>query len=995
MRITNYLIGLVAAMGLSVGLFSVGSTLGPLLRNYCLSTSPVAASPSSGSETSAQASDASPKTPAWSRCAADTGFNLLLTTLYGTGLVLLGTVFYKSIRQGGRIVILPFKYLNIADETRHTDGSTQTQPSADTPPTGEATHAIGEAIAHQLIADLYRIQEIYEIAKQPIEQSQLESNIPDTETVVDASVSKSLKDLDLPQIQPCTGDLSEAIGEISTEINTVGSVSGRISINQLPTFLHWLNPFSSTGMITGSLQNDGTHLKMTAHLQKGKQFRAWDVSSTLDPSQGDWHHPLSKMVKELAVKIANDLSSNPLTLKGFQDFTDTLDRYNHYKQTWNVEDLSASIRAINQFCNEHPNYIYSFGFLYNLGIAAFFNNFRPNGTNESEQLFRHAIALEPCITQLSRKKCIHAQTQTAIGRESQHWLEGLSYVLNGLGQTLEEDASDARDIDIDKKQVKLKEAIEAYERAAKLAKSDALSLSHLGALRIEHINLLCQADYLKEVELRKAERDLKKAIKLKKNEHFAYNRLGNLYRNQGDYRAAIDCYQKAIRAYSKESKRVGRSFVVPYRNLGITYTEMLQFEDAIASFDQGIKSLYDNELFGEDINFKQWHAWLHNGKGWTYLMRAMQHPHQAIDLTRAEQEFRESQMLFEQARDQGQAKTYVPWHVPCFNLGAVYAFQGRSRDAIHQWNQAYKACQGNKGKPACELLLTLYRLIPQLAENGTPVLSFGNLQTSLTELNTLLQYPEPHWRIRFGALQDARLLATCLGLERFQRHNPIQCWDIQATQHNMNQIIQTLEDSLPSFYLGLAYVWRQECDQTIQRWRRKVKRLEQEEANHSENAYDDEMLRFRNQLWKSIYQGLIIILSDYLDHQRSTQHSMHERLSPPLTGAQVSSTVLFGHCKVHSTDFGEQTVESAIAYRAEYRLPSLMEESDRLDASIQAIRKTLEEHQPNLDQFADILKDIAVKVDILRHGPTPFCDLCSERLEALFEPLTTWPFVIL
>ncbi|QZZ21031.1 hypothetical protein J5X98_00500 [Leptothermofonsia sichuanensis E412] len=58
----------------------------------------------------------------------------------------------------------------------------------------------------------------------------------------------------------------------------------------------------------------------------------------------------------------------------------------------------------------------------------------------SEKLLRNAIVLEPCILQKRRE----------IGSEFQHWIEGLSYVLTGLGQTLEESASKDEISDLEK-----------------------------------------------------------------------------------------------------------------------------------------------------------------------------------------------------------------------------------------------------------------------------------------------------------------------------------------------------------------------------------------------------------------------------------------------------------------------------------------------------------------------------------------------------------------
>lgn len=129
--------------------------------------------------------------------------------------------------------------------------------------------------------------------------------------------------------------------------------------------------------------------------------------------------------------------------------------------------------------------------------------------------------------------------------------------------------------------------------------------------------MLAEKDYLKESKLREAEKNLEDATKKKitKNKHLAFNRLGNLYHEQGDYTKAILNYKKALEAK--------KDFVVVYRNLYLIYIDKRDFDKAIEISIKGMKVLTDDKLFHGNMYFKQLHAWLHNGIGWTYLMKVI------------------------------------------------------------------------------------------------------------------------------------------------------------------------------------------------------------------------------------------------------------------------------------------------------------------------------------------------------------------------------------
>jgi tetratricopeptide (TPR) repeat protein len=159
----------------------------------------------------------------------------------------------------------------------------------------------------------------------------------------------------------------------------------------------------------------------------------------------------------------------------------------------------------------------------------------------------------------------------------------------------------------------LKEAEEAYKRAEQVNYLDASALTYRSSLIIENINILRSNGHLKESLINLAEGYLKQAIQKKENLHLAYNRLGNLYRGKGNFLAARASYKKAIEYRS--------GFIVAYRNLGIIECECGNFRESLEYFEQGMKKLSDDALSEESYCFNQWHAWLHNGMGWSYLCR--------------------------------------------------------------------------------------------------------------------------------------------------------------------------------------------------------------------------------------------------------------------------------------------------------------------------------------------------------------------------------------
>ena len=234
---------------------------------------------------------------------------------------------------------------------------------------------------------------------------------------------------------------------------------------------------------------------------------------------------------------ANHLSNHPINVDNFEKFTKALKSFGQYKSERSNDKLDLAIQNCFDFYDAEPSDIRSFGLLYNLGIAALANK-----KNYAEKLFRYAISLEPYIAQRifelqiplkktqwkrlrqqeftgtyyekkvnlldwalyffkSRFRDVINKLPFSIESKSEHnilisWSEGISYALNALGQTLEDNCreglfgncSNTAVCNKEKCYVNLSESKEAYERASKLASDDALSLSNLASLKIEKLS---------------------------------------------------------------------------------------------------------------------------------------------------------------------------------------------------------------------------------------------------------------------------------------------------------------------------------------------------------------------------------------------------------------------------------------------------------------------------------------------------------------------------
>jgi tetratricopeptide (TPR) repeat protein len=325
--------------------------------------------------------------------------------------------------------------------------------------------------------------------------------------------------------------------------------------------------------------------------------------------------------------------------------------------------------------------------------------------------------------------------------------------LMGYGKALEQLGEE------DKKQPQYKcNAEEAYKRAIALSQKDDRAYSNLASLLIEQGNYNDAENYLNYAINRNTQTSF-----------YAYNVRGNLYHDLGDYQKAIANYLQAI--------AINPSYISAYRNLGITYADDKNFEKSIESFDEAMEHLRNDELFCGNNYANKWHAWLHNGRGWTYLLQSKSDLKKLDD---AERNFKEAIELC--------AHLYTP----VFNLGLVYFLKGKKEEAIQEWQKGIELLtdrdrEKNQVQTICnysniwhQLLAALYSFAQEPSQNQ----NVKQIQ-EIFDKNKDKSIPI---RIKKGILKDAEVIKR--GLKQ------------SSELENIQIIISTVKNYLPSNLLS-------------------------------------------------------------------------------------------------------------------------------------------------------------------------------------------------
>ena len=179
--------------------------------------------------------------------------------------------------------------------------------------------------------------------------------------------------------------------------------------------------------------------------------------------------------------------------------------------------------------------------------------------------------------------------------------------------------------------------------------------SRVEGLRIEDWAEALQEVAAWEVDWKSGIAAYQQAIDLNPESTYLYNGLGDMYYTNGNYSKAIAAYQEAI--------RLDPQYAYSHNGLGDIYAYQGKYDEAIAAYKRAIQ--LDPRC-----------ASAYNNLGWAYLMKD--------DLAQARNNFEEAIPL--------DPKRY---YYPVFNLGLVYALEGKIDEAHSQWQESLTLCKGS------------------------------------------------------------------------------------------------------------------------------------------------------------------------------------------------------------------------------------------------------------------------------------------------------------
>lgn len=774
---------------------------------------------------------------------------------------------------------------------------------------------LGEVVADCLVAELHKIRQKYEELDIRDNYISIKPQIPDGEICVDASGLRKQILVGSPSLPHLKLGDSNIIGNIG-EVSTGGLIATKISLDSLITLIKGMQLKHKNRIITGSIQKHNDKLRIIARMEQGRRTRAWEVPSNNNENIPD-------LVKELSYCVARDLSGQHVSTTSFKDLIDLLEsyaefihgvfekefqlyfgdqsktfdeqntklpnqqnnklnvKYSEFKEEYSKKMLGRLWEKCKRFAEHEPAYEGIFGLFYNIGISLL----EKNDYENAEDVFRYVISLEPyiinklfdikvayedvnwskefwinsfreyrsrsdllsCFAYPLRSRLKSLAVKLSLNKEIKSeyrrismWANGLSYTLIALGQTLERikpnESLRGNHSDLEHL-IDLSQAKEAYIRADQRDRKDASALAHLSSLMIENVYAFENHDRLKESIIEEAQEKLEQAKSKLENRCLAFNRLGNLCHDQGDYLSAIDCYEKAI---------IDRhDFIVAYRNLGIARCEIMDFDSSLKSFTEGMNFLPDDAVFQTDFCHNKWHAWLHNGKGWTYLSKYIHlfmksnedNTNQKDNTGKKDDGFGLLDLAkynFHEAISISHGKMYASY----FNLGNVYALQNKVEDVADCWKKGLENLKEDKDTTLGKLLSYIY--------GDTD--SHLSKESNTKELKEFIREKHPPIRILNSILQDLLVLKACPDSAQ------PKYIDIDAT-------IQFMEDYLPTLYVGVSYLWKQQPEKAINIFQRKLPELYLESKGLTYSW-------FRSYLWILLYCGLIKIFMPKLQDEK-------------------------------------------------------------------------------------------------------------------------------
>jgi tetratricopeptide (TPR) repeat protein len=789
-----------------------------------------------------------------------------------------------------------------------------------------------QAITELFAAELRRVFSIHELAIDYCQQYFRDQDVVNSHTCADMTNIWSQIDIraitiqDPKQIALTSNIFRDDLGEIRTE---TGPITTNIPISAVSNFFR--SRRKDNIFISGSVQDKRNSFVVVAQILQGVHSWAWIVHPD-DNLKTARLKMLPELIEDLACHVANRIMGQQSQLidvlpgDHFRLYTRLLSDFVDYLQVATDSQHSSGIirdtpeekckeydklkQDLDEFIRKEPFDLRTYYLTYVMSLLAI----RKNKRVDALQYLSHAAKIEPLVMTAIKK--------TGLRRRTLHWLkevsldlvfqfkhkrqtskldriraERLQNILPNVNSTLgfiieqscplikrertlsgraykkpqeEVQQSLQREPNINIDQDKADNIIDELD----LEDAErALFLSNRAEILMKLADQQQPKDMLLELRLYyrlQSQELLKKACTKTSHQNikYAYLRSGHFALSRGDLEEAIDYYDKAWVS--------DPSFVVAARNLASIYSMSGEYDKAIAVCDEALGIIGHN---GKHLYIpKVMHAWIHNSKGYAYLLKAKQR-RKGLDKAisnrlnyhseyQPEWKDRECESWLKASRIE--------------LLESQRLLQSLNVQTIPTFNLFLNALES-------ELLGTLS--LDDLKEITTEAEPLTHEQDVIRQIYTqIFQTPEKfkesfeaHWKQHdlvpleyFGFLGDLLLVQDYfeekpLAINRNQHQlllellmkitdtpQNLQCMEKEDLKSRISKDMEIIEDLLPTCFVGLFYLWREEKERAVACWRRRLKTLEQ----YSLHTYDfgtQTAVALNHALWAYLYLGFICI----------------------------------------------------------------------------------------------------------------------------------------
>lgn len=792
-----------------------------------------------------------------------------------------------------------------------------------------------KAATDLFIAYFRRVFSIHELSVEYAQRYFLRQDIPSSNTSADMTSIWSQIDINAITLQdPSEWALASKIfhdelGEIKTT-TSLGNVSIPTSV-----MISFFRLIRRVIYISGSIQDQGSGVLVSAQIVKNRDSWAWTLHSdechpgdaicnaSVHEKQG-----VSGILYELSYHVANRLigqrSQFVEVLPGdhFQQYTEFLKEFNHYLQTCSQQmgDYSDPISddqqikfsdlctRLDSFLDNEPLDLRAFYMSYIISLLAI----RCEEYSVALYFLTKAQHLEPLVIDAIFKSGFQTRSlgwskeirhefsrevsfRQALSRLDQKRGKGLIIMLPHLNSTLgfviERLVHQSKDnrysssmkpssaaattkkdrwrkmTEFAKSQpVTLEDAERVHYKSTLFEPKNPLFLSNLAEVMMKLAEDSHPKDKFLELRLyyRLRARDLLiDASKLKHHQavKFAYLRRGHYALSTGDLMEAIEYYKKA---WSKD-----KNFVVAARNLAAAYSMTGEYQKAIAVCDEALGILGKDR--GHFTISRNMHGWIHNSRGWSYLLLARKRRINIANTHRTEEEKElyakdtECQSWLKMAEnDFIEAKSILAEHqmqsIPIFNLSLLYVefgFLGIDKiDALEGLAKDYEGIGEN------DLMKTIYSSVISAKSE------FDKIFKSLWTQHRLV--PTEY----LGILRDLLLVNDYIAdAKTAPSHLRITALEVflfklmpqhggQGTfgdiTNSLEAALNVVEGLLPSCFLGLIYLSWGKRARAHRCWTKRMTEMDSMLSHYIDDG-SISSTPLNHLLWKYLYSGLLII----------------------------------------------------------------------------------------------------------------------------------------